>query len=102
MRKYSLYSTLAAISMVVLPVAAHADWDDWRHEGYYHHNYHPHRHIEYIVEQPRPVYYQQPVYSAAAVDYCREFTRIIYVGGHPRHAYGNACLQPDGSWRMVD
>lgn len=33
--------------------------------------------------------------------YCREFTRPVNVGGQLEDAYGTACLQPDGSWRIV-
>jgi surface antigen len=32
---------------------------------------------------------------------CREFTQVIYVGGRSEEAYGVACRQPDGSWRIV-
>lgn len=35
-------------------------------------------------------------------DYCREYTRTIYVGGKPQEGYGTACLQPDGSWQIVN
>ncbi|MEO0411565.1 MAG: hypothetical protein AAF221_06985 [Pseudomonadota bacterium] len=30
----------------------------------------------------------------------REYQTTIIVGGAPRDAYGNACLQPDGTWRQ--
>jgi surface antigen len=33
--------------------------------------------------------------------YCREFQQTIYVGGEPEQAYGTACRQPDGSWKIV-
>lgn len=33
---------------------------------------------------------------------CREYTRTIYVGGRPQQGYGTACLQPDGSWQVVN
>lgn len=33
--------------------------------------------------------------------YCREFQSTIIVNGRPAPAYGIACLQPDGSWRIV-
>jgi surface antigen len=33
--------------------------------------------------------------------YCREFSHTIYVGGEPEQAYGTACRQPDGSWKIV-
>lgn len=40
-----------------------------------------------------PVTYQEP--------YCREFTKVVSVGGRPENAYGKACYQPDGSWQIV-
>jgi len=33
---------------------------------------------------------------------CREFQQTITVGGRTEQAYGTACLQPDGSWEIVD
>jgi len=33
---------------------------------------------------------------------CREFQQTITVGGNREQGYGTACLQADGSWRIVD
>ncbi len=33
--------------------------------------------------------------------YCREFTRKIIVDGAEQLAYGTACRQPDGTWRIM-
>lgn len=33
--------------------------------------------------------------------YCREFQQTIIVGGRSEQAYGTACQQPDGSWKIV-
>jgi surface antigen len=33
--------------------------------------------------------------------YCREFQQTIMVGGQTQNAYGTACRQPDGSWKVV-
>jgi surface antigen len=33
--------------------------------------------------------------------YCREFSQQIMVAGHLQESYGTACLQPDGTWRIV-
>jgi surface antigen len=33
--------------------------------------------------------------------YCREFQQTVTVGGRYEEAYGVACRQPDGSWRVV-
>ncbi|MEN2979070.1 RT0821/Lpp0805 family surface protein [Tistrella bauzanensis] len=35
-------------------------------------------------------------------EYCREFTQRVNVGGKTEEAYGTACRQPDGSWRIVN
>lgn len=34
-------------------------------------------------------------------NYCREFQQTIIVGGQQQQAYGKACRQPDGSWKIV-
>lgn len=34
-------------------------------------------------------------------DYCREFYETVTIGGKTEDAYGVACQQPDGSWRIV-
>ena len=34
--------------------------------------------------------------------YCREYTRTVWIDGRARPAYGVACLQPDGAWRIVN
>ncbi|MDA0261090.1 MAG: RT0821/Lpp0805 family surface protein [Proteobacteria bacterium] len=33
--------------------------------------------------------------------YCREFSQTITVGGRTEEAYGTACRQADGSWKIV-
>jgi surface antigen len=33
--------------------------------------------------------------------YCREFQTTVTIGGQPQQAYGRACQQPDGSWKVV-
>jgi surface antigen len=37
----------------------------------------------------------------AAGNYCREFQSTVTIGGQPQQAYGTACRQPDGSWKVV-
>ncbi len=37
----------------------------------------------------------------AAGNYCREFQTTVNIGGQPQQAYGRACRQPDGSWKVV-
>ena len=33
--------------------------------------------------------------------YCREYQTTVRIGGRVRHAYGTACRQPDGQWKVV-
>ena len=35
-------------------------------------------------------------------EYCREYTRTVYIGNQREEAYGTACLRPDGQWEIVD
>lgn len=39
--------------------------------------------------------------TSASGAYCREFQNTIVVGGRQEQAYGTACRQPDGSWKVV-
>jgi hypothetical protein len=34
--------------------------------------------------------------------YCREYQQRVTIGGVARETYGTACMQPDGSWKMVE
>jgi surface antigen len=34
-------------------------------------------------------------------EYCREYQQTVQVGGQSQNAYGTACRQADGSWRVV-
>lgn len=34
-------------------------------------------------------------------NYCREFHETVTIGGNTEQAYGVACRQPDGTWRIV-
>jgi len=40
-------------------------------------------------------------YQTANGTYCREFQQTISVNGENRQAYGTACRQPDGTWKIV-
>ena len=40
-------------------------------------------------------------YRRASGGYCREFEQTIMIDGRQEEAYGNACRQPDGSWKIV-
>jgi len=49
----------------------------------------------YGTVSPRPAFQNQ------AGQYCREFQETVIVGGQEQAAYGTACRQPDGQWRIV-
>lgn len=33
--------------------------------------------------------------------YCREYQQEVIVGGRRQQSYGQACRQPDGSWKII-
>ncbi|WP_420403589.1 RT0821/Lpp0805 family surface protein [Nisaea sp.] len=39
-------------------------------------------------------------YQASGGQYCREYTQTVQVGGNSEEAYGTACRQPDGTWKI--
>jgi surface antigen len=45
-----------------------------------------------------------PVREGRAQDgsYCREFQQTVTIGGKTESAFGTACRQPDGTWRVVN
>ncbi len=40
-------------------------------------------------------------YQTASGQYCREYTQTVVVAGEKQQAYGTACRQPDGSWKII-
>ncbi|BCR07025.1 17 kDa surface antigen [Desulfuromonas versatilis] len=40
-------------------------------------------------------------YQTAEGQYCREYIQTVTVGGQRQQAYGTACRQPDGTWKIV-
>lgn len=42
----------------------------------------------------------RPVYRGGSGEYCREYQQTITVGGRTETAYGTACRQPDGAWKI--
>jgi surface antigen len=40
-------------------------------------------------------------YQTAQGEYCREFQQTVTIDGKSESAYGTACRQPDGSWKIV-
>lgn len=41
-------------------------------------------------------------YQTNSGQYCREYQQTIVVGGRSEQAFGTACRQPDGSWKVVN
>ncbi|MBO88355.1 MAG: hypothetical protein CMP14_02445 [Rickettsiales bacterium] len=39
--------------------------------------------------------------NSATGAYCREFRQTVTIGGQTQEAFGRACRQPDGSWKIV-
>ncbi len=39
--------------------------------------------------------------TSSTGEYCREYQQTVNIGGRDEQAYGVACQQPDGSWRIV-
>ena len=106
-------------------------WGHRHHHHHHRHHYrHYHRHFHGppivfiprppVIYAPPPAVYAPPViytpggsplrvvpssrpaYRAADGRYCREYQATISVGGEYQPAYGTACQDPDGSWRIVD
>ncbi|NOZ43133.1 MAG: hypothetical protein GXP02_08235 [Alphaproteobacteria bacterium] len=44
----------------------------------------------------------QPAYTNKANQYCREYQQTVTVGGKTQTAYGTACRQPDGTWKITN
>ena len=43
----------------------------------------------------------QPAVQQTDGTYCREFQQTVTVGGNTETAYGQACRQPDGQWKII-
>ncbi|HCR85249.1 MAG TPA: hypothetical protein DIV86_01075 [Alphaproteobacteria bacterium] len=41
-----------------------------------------------------------PFLARADSEYCREYTKDVYIGGRTQQAFGTACRLPDGTWRI--
>ena len=65
----------------------------------------------YPPPPPPPVYYYlppAPAYSTPPAagssqpqQACHEYQTTAIIDGKPQPVYGRACLQPDGTWRIV-
>lgn len=81
---------------------------DRRRHHEHHHGYHderPHWQQPVVYQQRTivqqnyvPATYQPTVQNG----YCREYTNRVVVGNRTQESYGTACLQPDGSWKIID
>ena len=40
-------------------------------------------------------------YQAQTGEYCREYEQTVTIGDETQSAFGTACRQPDGKWRVV-
>lgn len=40
-------------------------------------------------------------YQTSQGQYCREYRQTVWIGGEQQQAYGTACRQPDGSWKII-
>jgi surface antigen len=106
--KILLRTVTLALIVLMLPHAASA-----RGRAYYYYGapYYP----PYYYYPPPAVVYAPPpgvVYAVPPPPQmnlgrqvspgCREYTAPANVGGQVVQTYGTACLQPDGTWRIVE
>ncbi len=47
-------------------------------------------------------YVPQPASQNEQGQYCREYQQTVTIGGETETAYGRACRQPDGDWKIVN
>jgi hypothetical protein len=57
--------------------------------------------VVYAPPPPPVAYPNDPAGPTAAPQNCRQVQLTFTVGGRPQSAPGTACLQPDGSWRIL-
>lgn len=55
----------------------------------------------YVVPAPQAAYQTLPGGPLTQQTQCREYQSTAVVNGQQVPSYGTACLQPDGSWRIV-
>lgn len=44
----------------------------------------------------------QPAYQTSGGGYCREYQQTVTIGGRTEQAFGTACRQPDGTWKVTN
>ena len=47
-------------------------------------------------------YIPKPAVQNESGQYCREYQQTVIIGGKTQEAYGNACRQPDGNWKIIN
>lgn len=103
---------------------------DWRRGRYYNPGYAPYPGYRSYIVTPPPVVYAPPPQTTVVVpaapptiifddpsmvasqvsptytndegQLCREYQATAHIGRKTKPIYGTACLQPDGTWRVVD
>ena len=85
----------------------------YRHPRYYGAVVYPYYLNGVYVNDVYPADYEAPTVDPAPIappqtyvdndsgNYCRQFSQEIAINGQPSESYGTACLQPDGTWRVV-
>jgi hypothetical protein len=53
-----------------------------------------------VVPAPAPATAPAPN-TAISQNHCREYTTTMAINGQPQQVTGTACLQPDGTWRII-
>jgi surface antigen len=59
------------------------------------------------AEEPDPIFdsalpSQMQVAQVEPQPNCREYTGTVTIAGKPQQAFGTACRQPDGTWRITE
>jgi hypothetical protein len=84
-------------------------YDDYGYDPYYApaYAYRP-PYEPYGPYDDEPMYYNDGAsqysspYRSDEGSYCREFQTTVVIDGRPERAFGTACMQPDGSWAVVN
>lgn len=63
--------------------------------------YYQSSYVPNYVAPPAPRPEELATYNDSEQTYCREYTQQVRIDGQIQESYGTACLQPDGSWRVV-
>ena len=130
-RRWLLTLAASAVSISAIgPAAADSFYLGYSSGPRHHHHRHHYPYYRYGYYYPPPYYYApapvyyappppvvyvppaappplaatplSPAYRTADGRYCREYQATVTVNGAPQPSYGTACLQPDGSWRVVN